>query len=48
VIGVLAAEYDAGRRREVGNFPRALRRLNLILAARAISNAEADSTRVST
>jgi hypothetical protein len=47
MLGVLAAEYDAGRRREVGNFPRALRRLNLI-RARAFSNAEADSTRVST
>jgi GH15 family glucan-1,4-alpha-glucosidase len=45
-LGLLAEEYDVGRRRQVGNFPQAFSHLTLILAARAISTAEADAKRV--
>ena len=40
-LGLLAEEYDVGRQRQVGNFPQAFSHLTLILAARAISIAEA-------
>jgi GH15 family glucan-1,4-alpha-glucosidase len=40
-LGLLAEEYDVGRRRQVGNFPQAFSHLTLIVAARAISDAEA-------
>lgn len=40
-LALLAEEYDVTRRRQVGNFPQAFSHLTLILAARAISNAEA-------
>jgi GH15 family glucan-1,4-alpha-glucosidase len=40
-LGLLAEEYDVGRGRQVGNFPQAFSHLTLILAARAISEAEA-------
>jgi GH15 family glucan-1,4-alpha-glucosidase len=40
-LGLLAEEYDVARRRQVGNFPQAFSHLTLILAARAISSAEA-------
>jgi GH15 family glucan-1,4-alpha-glucosidase len=40
-LGLLAEEYDVARRRQVGNFPQAFSHLTLILAARAISRAEA-------
>ena len=40
-LGLLAEEYDVGRRRQVGNFPQAFSHLTLVLAARAISTAEA-------
>jgi GH15 family glucan-1,4-alpha-glucosidase len=43
-LGLLAEEYDVGRRRQVGNFPQAFSHLTLILAARAISDAEAEAT----
>jgi GH15 family glucan-1,4-alpha-glucosidase len=43
-LGLLAEEYDVGRRRQVGNFPQAFSHLTLILAARAISAAEAGAT----
>ena len=43
-LGLLAEEYDVGRGRQVGNFPQAFSHLTLILAARAISDAEADLT----
>jgi len=36
-------EYDVARRRQVGNFPQAFSHLTLILAARAITAAEADA-----
>jgi GH15 family glucan-1,4-alpha-glucosidase len=39
-LGLLAEEYDIGRRRQVGNFPQAFSHLTLIIAARAISTAE--------
>jgi GH15 family glucan-1,4-alpha-glucosidase len=39
-LGLLAEEYDVGRRRQVGNFPQAFSHLTLILAARAISEAD--------
>jgi GH15 family glucan-1,4-alpha-glucosidase len=42
-LGLLAEEYDVGRGRQVGNFPQAFSHLTLILAARAISEAEADA-----
>ena len=42
-LGLLAEEYDVARRRQVGNFPQAFSHLTLILAARAISAAEADA-----
>jgi GH15 family glucan-1,4-alpha-glucosidase len=40
-LGLLAEEYDVAGRRQVGNFPQAFSHLTLILAARAISKAEA-------
>jgi GH15 family glucan-1,4-alpha-glucosidase len=40
-LGLLAEEYDVARRRQVGNFPQAFSHLTLILAARAISSADA-------
>jgi GH15 family glucan-1,4-alpha-glucosidase len=42
-LGLLAEEYDVARRRQVGNFPQAFSHLTLILAARAIATAEADT-----
>jgi GH15 family glucan-1,4-alpha-glucosidase len=39
-VGLLAEEYDVGRRRQVGNFPQAFSHLGLIQAAAAISAAE--------
>jgi GH15 family glucan-1,4-alpha-glucosidase len=36
-LGLLAEEYDVGRRRQVGNFPQAFSHLALIVAARDIS-----------
>jgi GH15 family glucan-1,4-alpha-glucosidase len=44
-LGLLAEEYDVGHGRQVGNFPQAFSHLTLILAARAISDAETDATR---
>jgi GH15 family glucan-1,4-alpha-glucosidase len=41
-LGLLAEEYDVGRRRQVGNFPQAFSHLTLILAAVAISAAESE------
>ena len=38
---LLAEEYDVQRRRQVGNFPQAFSHLTLVLAAHAITNAEA-------
>jgi GH15 family glucan-1,4-alpha-glucosidase len=40
-LGLLAEEYDVAHGRQVGNFPQAFSHLTLILAARAISNADA-------
>jgi GH15 family glucan-1,4-alpha-glucosidase len=40
-LGLLAEEYDVGRKRQVGNFPQAFSHLALIGAARAISTASA-------
>jgi hypothetical protein len=40
-LGLLAEEYDVGPGRQAGNFPQAFSHLALILAARAISEAEA-------
>jgi pentatricopeptide repeat protein len=40
-LGLLSEEYDVARKRQVGNFPQAFSHLTLILAARAISAAEA-------
>jgi GH15 family glucan-1,4-alpha-glucosidase len=45
-LGLLAEEYDVGRQRQVGNFPQAFSHLTLIVAARAISAAEADAARL--
>jgi GH15 family glucan-1,4-alpha-glucosidase len=45
-LGLLAEEYAVHERRQVGNFPQAFSHLTLILAARAISTAEADATLV--
>ena len=42
-LGLLAEEYDVGRRRQVGNFPQAFSHLTLILAARSIAAAEANT-----
>jgi GH15 family glucan-1,4-alpha-glucosidase len=39
-LGLLAEEYDVAQRRQVGNFPQAFSHLTLILAARAISDAD--------
>ncbi len=43
-LGLLAEEYDVARGRQVGNFPQAFSHLTLILAARAITSAEAPVT----
>jgi GH15 family glucan-1,4-alpha-glucosidase len=40
-LGLLSEEYDVARQRQVGNFPQAFSHLTLIVAARAISAAEA-------
>jgi GH15 family glucan-1,4-alpha-glucosidase len=40
-LGLLAEEYDVARARQVGNFPQAFSHLTLIVAARAITDAEA-------
>ena len=40
-LGLLAEEYDVGRGRQVGNFPQAFSHLTLVLAALAISEAQA-------
>ena len=40
-LGLLAEEYDVGRQRQVGNFPQAFSHLTLVLAAHAITSAEA-------
>jgi len=40
-LGLLSEEYDVKRRRQAGNFPQAFSHLTLIVAARAISAAEA-------
>jgi GH15 family glucan-1,4-alpha-glucosidase len=40
-LGLLAEEYDVHDQRQVGNFPQAFSHLTLIMAARAISAAEA-------
>jgi GH15 family glucan-1,4-alpha-glucosidase len=40
-LGLLAEEYDVGRKRQVGNFPQAFSHLTLIRAAAEISAAEA-------
>src|SRR3954468_21804188 len=45
-LGLLAEEYDVAHRRQVGNFPQAFSHLTLILAARAISMAEAQAVAV--
>ena len=42
-LGLLAEEYDVARQRQVGNFPQAFSHLTLILAARAIAAAEANT-----
>jgi GH15 family glucan-1,4-alpha-glucosidase len=47
-LGLLAEEYDVAHRRQVGNFPQAFSHLTLILAARAIANAEAPVTTAAT
>jgi GH15 family glucan-1,4-alpha-glucosidase len=39
-LGLLSEEYDVARGRQVGNFPQAFSHLTLILAAKAISEAE--------
>jgi GH15 family glucan-1,4-alpha-glucosidase len=46
-LGLLAEEYDVARKRQVGNFPQAFSHLTLILAARAISEAERGAQPVS-
>jgi GH15 family glucan-1,4-alpha-glucosidase len=46
-LGLLAEEYDVARARQVGNFPQPFSHLALILAAQAISAAEADAKRES-
>jgi GH15 family glucan-1,4-alpha-glucosidase len=40
-LGLLSEEYDVARKRQVGNFPQAFSHLTLIVAARAISAAQA-------
>jgi GH15 family glucan-1,4-alpha-glucosidase len=42
-LGLLAEEYDVGRKRQVGNFPQAFSHLTLIGAAYAIATAEGDA-----
>ena len=44
-LGLLSEEYDVPRQRQVGNFPQAFSHLTLIVAARAISVAEAAASR---
>jgi GH15 family glucan-1,4-alpha-glucosidase len=44
-LGLLSEEYDVKRQRQVGNFPQAFSHLTLIVAARAISAAEAGADR---
>ncbi len=44
-LGLLSEEYDVKRSRQVGNFPQAFSHLTLIVAARAISAAEAEGER---
>jgi GH15 family glucan-1,4-alpha-glucosidase len=44
-LGLLSEEYDVARQRQVGNFPQAFSHLTLIVAARAISAAEAGASR---
>ncbi len=44
-LGLLSEEYDVKRQRQVGNFPQAFSHLTLIVAARAISAAEAAARR---
>jgi GH15 family glucan-1,4-alpha-glucosidase len=44
-LGLFSEEYDVKRQRQVGNFPQAFSHLTLIVAARAISSAEADTDR---
>ena len=39
-VGLLAEEYDVVRGRQVGNFPQAFSHLTLIMAARAIADAQ--------
>jgi GH15 family glucan-1,4-alpha-glucosidase len=46
-LGLLAEEYDVGRKRQVGNFPQAFSHLALIVAARDIAAAEAPAGVVS-
>jgi GH15 family glucan-1,4-alpha-glucosidase len=43
-LGLFAEEYDVAHQRQVGNFPQAFSHLTLVLAARAIATAEAEST----
>ena len=43
-LGLLAEEYDVGRKRQVGNFPQAFSHLALIVAARDIAAAEAPAS----
>jgi GH15 family glucan-1,4-alpha-glucosidase len=47
-LGLLAEEYDVARGRQVGNFPQAFSHLTLILAASAISVAEAEAEHAAT
>ncbi len=47
-LGLLAEEYDVTRKRQIGNFPQAFSHLTLILAARAISTAEAEVEQTAT
>ena len=42
-LGLLAEEYNVNLGRQVGNFPQAFSHLTLIMAARAITDAEAES-----
>jgi GH15 family glucan-1,4-alpha-glucosidase len=42
-LGLLAEEYDAGRGRQIGNFPHAFSPLTSIVPARAIPQAEANA-----
>jgi len=42
-VGLLAEEYLTKEKKQTGNFPQAFSHLTLILAARAISAAEAET-----